>query len=59
MEFIKIVLLGVIVACLYGGLVHDQITARICIEYFTVGHPQIVSSESPAIVALAWGIVAT
>ncbi|MCB9838886.1 MAG: hypothetical protein H6813_06065 [Phycisphaeraceae bacterium] len=58
MEFMKIVLLTVVAACLYG-LVHDQITARICIEYFTVGHPRITASASPTIVALAWGIVAT
>jgi hypothetical protein len=45
-------------ACLYGVL-HDQITARVCLEYFTVWHPPLVDSQDPTVVALAWGIVAT
>jgi hypothetical protein len=45
-------------ACLYGVL-HDQVTARICLEYFTVWHPPLVNSQDPTVVALAWGIVAT
>lgn len=45
-------------ACFYGVL-HDQVTARICLEYFTVWHPPLVASEDPTIVALAWGVFAT
>lgn len=45
-------------ACLYGVL-HDQVTARICLEYFTVWHPPLVVSNDPTVVALAWGIFAT
>lgn len=45
-------------ACLYGVL-HDQVTARICLEYFTVWHPPLVNSQDPTVVALAWGVVAT
>lgn len=45
-------------ACLYGVL-HDQVTARICLEYFTLWHPPLVGSEDPTVVALAWGVVAT
>jgi hypothetical protein len=57
-EFVKIVALGVLASVLYG-VVHDQITARICIEYFTIGHPQLVHTTSPTLLGLAWGIAAT
>jgi len=33
MQSIKIILTCVVAAILYG-IVHDQITARICVEYF-------------------------
>jgi hypothetical protein len=58
MEIVKIVALTVLLACVYG-IVHDQVTARVCVEYFTVGHPRIIASESPTMLALAWGVVAT
>lgn len=57
-EFAKIVLLSVAASAAYG-IVHDQVTARVCIEYFTVTHPPLVDSDSPTIVGLAWGVVAT
>ena len=58
MPSFKIVLLGLCAAVGYG-IVHDQITARICVEYFTVGHPRIIDSESPTLLGLVWGVVAT
>jgi hypothetical protein len=59
MESLKIILLSVATAILYG-IVHDQITVRICAEYFTVFHPPLVPADFPAsVVALAWGVVAT
>jgi len=58
MEFLRIVGLGLGAAIAYG-ILHDQITARICVEYFTVGHPPLISSTSPTLLALAWGVVAT
>ena len=58
MEAIRIVLLGVFAAITYG-IVHDEVTARICVEYFTIGHPPIIPTTSPTLLALAWGIVAT
>jgi len=36
MEYIKIVLLAIAAAISYG-ILHDQITVRVCIEYFTIG----------------------
>ena len=58
MEFTKIVVLGVFAAIIYGVL-HDQVTVRICLEYFTIGHPPLIRSTSPTLLALAWGVVAT
>ena len=46
-------------AAIAYGIVHDQITARICVEYFTIGHPRLIDSDSPTILALFWGVVAT
>lgn len=58
MEFAKIILLCILAAVSYG-MIHDQITARICIEYFTVAHPPVFSTESPTLLGLGWGIIAT
>lgn len=57
LEALKIVGLCVLAAISFG-VVHDQITARVCLEYFTVGHADVAGHE-PTIVALYWGVVAT
>jgi hypothetical protein len=41
------------------GIVMDQITARVCLEYFTVGHPPVFPTTSPTLLALGWGVLAT
>ncbi|MBA2113272.1 hypothetical protein [Bremerella alba] len=49
-----------IVMCVVYGVVHDQITARICVEYFTIGHKPILGgTEDPTVLGLAWGFLAT
>ncbi len=53
-----VIVLSVLAAILYG-IIHDQITARICVEYFTIGHPHLIDSESPTMLGLFWGMVAT
>ncbi|UKN00570.1 hypothetical protein K6119_12600 [Paracrocinitomix mangrovi] len=58
MEFIKIIFSAVLLAVGYG-IVHDMFTAYICVEYFTIGHPVIIESESPIAMALLWGVLAT
>jgi hypothetical protein len=58
MEYLRIIGLCIIAAVAYG-IVHDQITARLCVEYFTIGHPRIIASESATVLAIAWGIIAT
>lgn len=57
-ESLKIILACVAAAIIYG-VVHDQVTARICIEYFTVFHPPVFVTQSPTLLGLGWGIIAT
>ena len=40
-----------VLATITYGIVHDQVTARVCIEYFTIGHRPLLG--------LAWGVLAT
>jgi hypothetical protein len=58
MQKTKIVLLTLGAAMLYG-VAHDQITARLCIEYFTLAHPLLFPVSSPTLLALCWGVAAT
>lgn len=53
-----IVALTITGAILYG-ILHDQITARICVEYFTIGHPPVFGTDDPTLLALGWGVIAT
>jgi hypothetical protein len=58
MQFLRIVFVSIGAAIVYGVL-HDLVTAHICVEYFSLGHPIIVPSDHPVVLALAWGVVAT
>ena len=58
MKSIAIVLLAV-AACVAYGVLHDQITARICVEYFTIGHAPSFGTDDPTLLGLGWGIIAT
>ena len=58
MQSIKIILTCVVAAILYGTI-HDQVTARICVEYFSVFHPPVFPTQSPTLLALGWGVIAT
>ena len=57
-EALKIVLLSLSAAIVYGVL-HDQVTAHLCVEYFTVAHPMIIPTTSPFLLAMFWGVFAT
>jgi hypothetical protein len=48
-----------ILSCVIYGILHDQVTARICVEYFTIGHAPLFNTTSPTLLGIAWGIVAT
>jgi hypothetical protein len=58
MEFIKITGFTLIAGMAYG-ILHDQVTARICVEYFTIAHAPLFPTTSPFWLAVFWGIVAT
>ena len=58
MESLKIIGVAIVAAIAYG-IVHDQITARICVEYFTVFHPPVFVTHSPTLLGIGWGIIAT
>lgn len=57
-RFAAIVLLCIVAAVIYG-IIHDQITARICVEYFTIGHPPVFDTSDPTLLGLGWGVIAT
>lgn len=58
MNYAKIIIVSVVLAVLYG-ILHDMITAHLCVEYFTIGHPKVIESTSPVLLALTWGVIAT
>ena len=58
MRSAAIVALAILAAIAYG-VVHDQITVRLSLEYFTIGHPRLIDTDSPTLLALFWGVVAT
>ena len=58
MRGIVIVVICVASAVVYG-ILHDQITARVCVEYFTIGHPPVFDTTSPTWLGIGWGVIAT
>jgi hypothetical protein len=57
-ESIRIVGFATAAAIVYG-ILHDQVTAHLCVEYFTVAHPPVFRTTSPFWLAIGWGIIAT
>jgi hypothetical protein len=57
-EALKIVLFSMAAAMGYG-ILHDMVTAHLCVEYFTVAHPMIILTQSRFLLALFWGVFAT
>jgi hypothetical protein len=58
MQFLAIVALCVVAAITFG-ILHDQITARVCVEYFTIGHPPVFGTDDPTLLGIGWGVLAT
>ncbi|WP_343716440.1 hypothetical protein [Inquilinus sp.] len=58
MEALRIILFGLGAAIAYG-ILHDQVTAHLCVEYFTIAHPPVFPTESPFLLAIGWGVLAT
>jgi hypothetical protein len=57
-QFLAIIALSIAASVAYG-IVHDQITVRVCLEYFSIAHPPLFHTTSPTLLALCWGVVAT
>ena len=58
MDAFRIVAVCVGAAVVYG-IIHDEFTAHLCVEYFTVAHPHLFTTQSPAVLGEAWGITGT
>ena len=58
MQSLAIIGLCIASAVVYG-ILHDQITARLCVEYFTIGHPPVFGTNDPTLLGIGWGIIAT
>lgn len=58
MKSVQIIVMATMAAIIYGVL-HDQVTARVCLEYFTVFHPPVFATANPTLLGLGWGIIAT
>jgi hypothetical protein len=58
MQYLAIIALCIGAAIVYG-IAHDQVTARVCVEYFTIGHPPVFGTNDPTMLGLGWGILAT
>jgi hypothetical protein len=56
--YFRILLLCVAAAVLYG-IVQDQVTAHVCVEYFTIGHPPVFPTDDPTALAFGFGVLAT
>lgn len=54
MQALKIVFASVAAAILYG-IVHEEITSWLSVEYFTLDHERWPTLPSPALSGLAWG----
>jgi hypothetical protein len=58
LSYVRILLFSIAAAIAYG-IIHDQITAHVCVEYFTIGHPPVFPTDSPTLLAFGWGVIAT
>ncbi len=58
MQSLQIIALSILAAVIYG-ILHDQITARVCVEYFTIGHAPVFPTDDPTLLGIGWGILAT
>ena len=54
---------AIILMCIFAaiayGILHDLVTAHVCVEYFTIGYPPVFATDDPIRLALGWGVIAT
>lgn len=58
LEALKIIAFSVVCAVTYG-ILHDQVTAHVAVEYFTIAHPPVFPTDNPFWLAIGWGVIAT
>ena len=58
MQTVAIIALCIGSAVVYG-IVHDQVTARVCVEYPPSAIRRIFGTDSPTLLGIGWGIIAT
>ncbi len=58
MEAAKIWLVAIVATVSYG-IAHDLVTTRVSLEYFTIAHADVFATQSPTLLALGWGVIAT
>ena len=58
MEAAKIWAVAIAIVIAYG-VAHDLVTTRVSLEYFTIAKDNAFDSQSPTLLALAWGVGAT
>jgi hypothetical protein len=51
------IILRVCLALIGYGMLQDQVSARLCPEYFTIGHPPISGISAPTLLGIAWGLL--
>jgi len=48
--------LGIVLMCVVAaecyGMAHYQVTARVSVEYFTVGHPPVFGTNDPTLLGI-------
>jgi hypothetical protein len=52
----RILQIGITAEVLYG-MIQDQVSARLCPEYFTVAHPRIEGLTDPTLLGITWGFL--
>jgi hypothetical protein len=57
LPLLRVILLSSVAMISYATL-QDQVSARLCPEYFTIGHPPIRGLSDPMLLGLAWGFLA-
>ena len=54
MEWVKIATFALVAGIAYG-ILHDQVTAHLCVEYFTIAHPPLFPrAMAPFWLAICW-----
>ena len=59
MKQVTLIILLCLVFSILFGILHNQVSARVSEEYFTIGHRALIQSTSPTLMGIAWGVNST